>query len=121
MSTDFEQVLKLCKIIKTTESSAIEDVATKMFKAAFVVIVPQLVYLFNLSFSLRVFPDCWKRANIIQLVKGGDKTNVSNYRPVSLLPLPVKIIEKIEHAKLTAFLEHNEVILDNQGGFRKKY
>ena len=121
MYTDFEQVLRLCRDIKTAKSSGIDDIATKVFKAAFEVIVPQLVYLFNMSFSLGIFPDSWKRATIIPLFKGGDKTNVSNYRPVSLLPLPGKIIEKIAHTKLTAFLKHNKVVLDNQGGFRKGF
>ena len=121
MSTDFEQVLKLCKEIKTIKSSGIEDVASKIFKDAFVVLIPQLVYLFNLSFSTGIFPNSWKQATIIPLYKGGDKTDVSNYRPVSLLPLPGKIIEKIAHAKMSSFLERNEVILDNQGGFRKGF
>ena len=46
---------------------------------------------------------------------------MSNYRPVSLLPLPGKLIEKIAHAQLSQFLEANHVISQHQGGFRKGF
>ena len=117
--TDYEQVSKLCGEILTVKSSGFEDIATKVFKDAFRVLVPQLVYIFNLSFSTGMFPDSWKQATIIPLYKGGDKLEVSNYRPVSLLPLPGKVIEKIAHAKMSSFLERYELLSDRQGGFRK--
>ena len=121
MSTDYEQVLKLCREIKTTKSSGIDNIASKVFKDAFMVLVQQLVYLFNLSFSSRMFPDSLKQATVIPLYKGGNKTDVSNYRPVSLLPLPGKLLERIAHAKLSNFLESHKVITDRQGGFRKGF
>ena len=75
-----------------------------------------------LTYRLRqIFPDRWKIATIIPLYKGGDKTEVSNYRPVSLLPLPGKLIEKIAHAKITSFLDGQGIISDRQGGFRKGF
>ena len=120
-STQFDQVLKLCKDIKISKSSGIEDVGAKVLKDAFMVLVPQLVFMFNLSFSKGLFPDSWKRATIIPLYKGGVKTEVSNYRPVSLLPLPGKLIEKIVHAQLSNFLEINNVLSEKQGGFRKGF
>ena len=77
--------------------------------------------MFNLSFSKGVFPDAWKQATIIPLFKGGVEREVSNYRPVSLLPLPGKLLEKIAHAQLSGFLEENGMISDKQGGFRKGF
>ena len=79
------------------------------------------MYIFNLSFANGLFPDVWKRATIIPLYKGGTKTEVSNYRPVSLLPLPGKLLEMIVHANLLHFLEANKIISDKQGGFRKGF
>ena len=119
--TDYEQVLRLCKDIKITKSSGFKDIATRVFKDAFRVIVPQLVYLFNLSFNSGVFPVSWKGATIVPLHKGGDKTEVSNYRPVSLLPLPGKMIERIVHCRMTTFLDNHNVITEYQGGFRKGF
>ena len=60
-------------------------------------------------------------ATIIPLFKGGKKTEVGNYRPISLLPLPGKIIEKVVHANLSEFLAEQHVLSDKQGGFRKGF
>ena len=118
---DFELVSKLCKEIKTTKASGFSDISSRVLKDVFRVIVPQLVYLYNLSFEVGSFPDKWKIATIIPLPKGGDRTEVSNFRPVSLLPLPGKIIEKVAHAKFSSFLDRHGIISDKQGGFRKGF
>ena len=83
--------------------------------------IPQLVHIFNLSFATGLFPQKWKKATIIPLFKGGKKTDVSNYRPISLLPLPGKIVEKVVHARLSTFLEDQYVLTNKQGGFRKGF
>ena len=92
-----------------------------ILKDAFMVLIQQLVYLFNLSFATSNFPSEWKKATIIPLFKGRNINKVSNYRPVSLLPLPGKIIEKIIHRGLTNFIENTGVLSNNQGGFRKGF
>ena len=120
-NAEYEQVAELCREIKTTKSSGIDDIATKVFKDAFRVLVPQLVYLFDLSFHSGVFPDSWKQATIIPLYKGGIKSEVSNYRPVSLLPLPGKLIERVAHAQMSRFLERHCLLSGKQGGFRKGF
>ena len=118
---DFVSISKLVIEISTIKSSGFLNISSKVFKDAFTVLVPHLVYMFNLSFVTGIFPDRWKKATIIPLYKGGDKTNVSNNRPVSLLPLPGKLIKKIAHARITSFLDHNEIISEQQGGFRKGF
>ena len=60
-------------------------------------------------------------ATIIPLYKGGDKTEVGNYRPVSRLPLPGKLLERVAQANMLNFLNHHNVISEKQGGFRKGY
>ena len=116
-----DRVLKLCKEINTIRSSGIAGIATKVFKDAFLVLIPQLVFLFNLSFATGSFPEMWKKATIKPLYKGGDKTEVGNCRPVSLLPLPGKLIEKVVHSGITYFLERFKIISDRQSGFRKGF
>ena len=61
-----------------------------------------------------------ERATVIPLFKGGNKLEVSNYRPISLLPLPGKLLEKIVHKKISTYLEINEILCDEQNGFRKE-
>ena len=85
------------------------------------VMITQLVFIFNMSSLKSEFPCDWKNATIIPLFKGGNKNTVSNYRPVSLLPLPGKMLEKIVHRGLTNFIENNDLLSNNQSGFRKNY
>ena len=119
--TDFEEILGICKDIDTSKSSGIDFLSAYILKDAFMVLITQLVYLFNLSLLNANFPKEWKKATIIPLFKGGNRTVVSNYRPVSLLPLPGKLLEKIMHRGITNYIENNNLLSDNQSGFRKNY
>ena len=84
-------------------------------------LIPHLVHIFNLSFDTGLFPKKWKKATFIPLFKGGKKTEVGNNRPISLLPLPGKIVEKVVHANLSKFLNDQHVLTYKQGGFRKGF
>ena len=121
IKTDYEEVLQLCKDIDIAKSSGIEFLSSKILKDAFMVSINQLAFLFNLSISKSEFPNEWKNATIIPLYKGGNAKLVSNYRPVSLLPLLGKILEKIVHMGLTNYIENNNLLSENQSGFRKNY
>ena len=94
--------------------------SSRIIKDAFLVLTLQLVYLFNLSLSTSIFQSKWKSATVIPLFKGGNKLDVSNYRPISLLPLPGKLLEKIVHKRLSTYLEVNDLLCDEQCGFRKE-
>ena len=118
ISTDFEEVRNLCKEICVGKSSAI-DLLSRVLKDAFLVLTLQLVYLFNLSLSSGNFPQKWKMATVIPLFKGGSRSDVSNYRPISLLPLPGKLLEKVVHTRISQFLENNDLLCHEQNGFRK--
>ena len=79
-----------------------------------------LCRIINLSFIKGVFPELLKTAKVIPSFKAGSADDVNNYRPISLLSIFDKILEKIMHKQLYAFLEHHEVLFKNQFGFRKK-
>ena len=63
-------------------------------------------------------PDMAKLAKIIPIYKAKDKKNISNYRPISLLPVISKILEKVVHKNLYTFLEKNKVLYPSMG-FKK--
>ena len=68
-----------------------------------------------------VFPDELKIGKIIPLYKSGNKSVMSNYRPISILPTISKIFEKLLHKRIYEFFEKNNVIPDYQFGFRKEH
>ena len=79
-----------------------------------------LVKLFNDSLGESVVPPSWKKAIIVPILKPEkDRTNVDSYRPISLLPCLPKLMEKIICARLSYFIEKNQSLSINQGGFRK--
>ena len=66
------------------------------------------------------FPSIWKNAKITPVHKKGDTKNSENFRPISVLPIFSKIIEKAAHSQLLAFLEKNELQTEFQFGYREK-
>ena len=109
----------MCRDIKIAKSSGYAHLSSKVLKDAFIVLTAQLTYLFNLSLAKEIFPDDWKIATIVPLHKGGSKDIPGNFRPVSLLPLPGKLLEKVVHANISSYLEENNYLVKCQGGFRK--
>ena len=79
-----------------------------------------MCYIINVSFNTGVFPSALKTAKVIAKYKGGPSENVNNYRPISLLSIFDKIMEKIMHKQLYEFLDEHEILFINQFGFRKK-
>ena len=77
------------------------------------------IYIVNLQFSTGIFPDALKKAVITPLHKKGCRESVENYRPLALLSVFSKIIEKAFLNKLIHFLEKFSLLKDCQHGFRK--
>ena len=65
-----------------------------------------------------LYPDMWKLANMTPIFKKGDKQSTKNYRSLSLLPICVKMFEKIIFNNLYLYLNSNNLITKNQSGFR---
>jgi len=80
--------------------------------------VTPLVYIYNLCIQQSIFPDNLKVAVIKPIFKAGDRKNLNNYRPISLLSNFAKILEKIIKIRLISFLEKNKLLSKNQYGFR---
>ena len=81
-------------------------------------VIKPLTLLFNNCLRHGVSPNDWKKANVIQVDKKGNKQLVSNYRPVSLLPVFSKIFEKLIFDCIYDFLDQNCLLKANQSGFR---
>ena len=82
------------------------------------IIVP-LAYIINRSLSTGQYPNLLKIVKVIPVHKGGSTQEVNNFRPISLLSIFDKIIEKIVHSRLYSFLENYNILFKNQFGFRK--
>ena len=74
-----------------------------------------------MSIEYGQFPNALKAAKIVPIFKKGDRKDVVNYRPISVLPFFSKILEKLVFERLYDFLNYNNILILQQFGFRKKY
>ena len=94
-------------------------ISARLLKSSANTITPSVTKLLNLSIRTGKFPKLWKCSKITALFKSGDRTNASNYRPISILPILSKILEKAVHSQLYQYLVTNNLLTRKQFGFRK--
>ena len=108
-------------IIKKLKNKSTSDTAVTALKAAS--LVPKfdevVADLISSSFSDGVFPEQLKLAKVVPIYKSGKRTEVSNYRPVSLLSTFSKVYEKIMHHRVDNYLNTHNILYENQFGFRR--
>ena len=80
-----------------------------------------LTYIYNWSFSSGTVPNKLKIAQVIPIYKKGSTTDLSNYRPISLLFIFSKLLEKLMYTRLINFFEKNDVLFHGQFGFRANH
>ena len=120
VSMDLEDCssFEIRNIINALNNKATSDLGIKPLKFVSTEISPVLNHLISCSLQQGIFPTKLKCAKVIPLHKGGLTTEISNYRPISLLSCFSKIYEKVMHARLTKFLKENNIIYGSQFGFR---
>ena len=90
-------ILKLLKQLNPAKSAGIDNLTGKFLKEGAPVLASPITDLVNLSISLSLFPGDCKIAKLKPIYKKEAKTKPKNYRPISLLPLLSKIIERMIH------------------------
>ena len=81
---------------------------------------PSIYEVFNASINQNTFPDEWKKSNVCAIWKNkGKKSDPSNYRPISIIPILGRLLEKVVSRQLTNFCDAYNVIPKEQFGFRK--
>ena len=79
-----------------------------------------VAFLINLSIKSSTVPNIWKNAKVTPIHKSGPLDKPENYRPISILPVLSKILERAVHTQLSNYLESNNLLTDSQFGYRKK-
>ena len=113
-----EEILDIINSLEN-KSTGPPSIPLKMLSVILDLIIIPLAHIINMSFLTGVYPDLLKIGKIVPIHKGGSSQDVNNYRPISLLSIFDKIIEKLIHKKLYGFLEEHNILYHNQFGFRK--
>ena len=117
--TNKSEIEKVIKSLDSKKSSDIYGMSEKLLKILSPTISETLSNIFNESFALRVFPDHIKLAMITPIFKGGSKLDVSNYRPVLVLPTISKVLEKLMLTRLTKHLDQSKITMNINLDFKK--
>ena len=112
------EVEDLVKNIDQNKASGPDGISPRILKEAGLSIVPSLTRLIKLSLQQCKVPMLWKRANVTPIHKKDDKDQLNNYRPISLLPVASKILERIVFKHVYNFLHENNFLTKHQSGFR---
>ena len=110
---------ELCKL-KRKKSAGIDDIPPAVLKDTAGVLAKPLAKIINISLETGVFPSDWKTSKVTPIYKSGARDCIENYRPISIISAISKIIEKIVHRQLSAYLENNSLLNEHQFGFRKR-
>ena len=105
-----EEVLRAVRDINVHKSWGLKHISNSVLNSILKILIEQLTVILNLSVATGSFPNSWKDALVIPIPKKGDLSMVANYRPISLLPQPGKILEKLVHNKLSEYIENNNLL-----------
>ena len=111
---------KIISSLKSKNSHGYENISVNILKSSSPYISLPLCHVCNKMLSTGIFPDRLKYAVVEPIFKNGDKIDVSNYRPISLLPAFSKVLERVLCVRMYQHLANNSVLADEQFGFRPK-
>jgi hypothetical protein len=109
--TSTNEIEKIIKSLKSNNSNGYDDISIKILKIRAPFISSPLTYICNIFLTTGVFPTWLKYSEIKPVLKNWDKTNMINYRPISLLTSFSKVAEKVIYAIL-----HKHIIANKQYG-----
>ena len=112
------EVVNLVKGIDGGKPTGLDNIPCKLLKIAADVIAPSLTCIFNQSLLTGIYPSDWKLAKVTPIFKTGSKTDLNDYRPISVIPAVAKIFEKIVYDQLYNYLNVNHLLTSCQSGFR---
>ena len=106
--------------LEPDKSPGFDEINPRVVKYVSAEIFKPLKFVINLSVRQGQVPEKLKIARVVPVFKEGDRENVSNYRPISVLTCFSKIYEKIMYNRLYKHLEDNNILFNKQFGFQAK-
>jgi hypothetical protein len=112
------KIEKIIKSLKTKNTCGYDEISNRITKLTAPFIISPLTYICNAFLRTGVFPNRLKYAIVKPIFKKGNKQEISNYRPITLLTFFSKIIEKLIYARLHAHINMNNILVQERYGFR---
>lgn len=121
-SFEYVTPLDINNAFKSLSQKKTEDLwgfSVKLLSNIINIVAPSLAVIFNKCVDVGVFPDLMKHSKVIPLFKAGSRSDVGNFRPISILPAFSKIFEKLILKQLLHYFNHKTLLHSEQYGFTK--
>ena len=98
-----------------------DSVPLSLLRECFAVIGPHLLHVVNHSLASGRVPAVWKLATVVPLHKGGELTEPSNFRPISVLSVVGKLVERVVCTQLLEYVTTHHILVDSQYAYRPQH
>ena len=102
-------MISLTKSLKGKPTAGDDDISENLVTQCVQLIKGPLAHIYNLSLNSGVFPGIWKTAKVKPLYKKGDKYDIKNYRPISIIPVFAKLLERLMYDRIMSLLYENKI------------
>ena len=113
-----DKILEIIRNLNPNKAHGWDGISVRMIKLCDESLITPLRLIFENCLRRGIFPETWKRANVVPVHKKNEKNMKENYRPISLLPILSKTLEKLIYESLYLHLERENLSNPNQSGFR---
>ena len=117
-------LMMLQQTLISTKSSAAcgsDGLCIRIFKAAFPAIGSVILNIVNACITRSEIPASWKHSIVNPIFKNGNPSDPSNFRPISVVPVIMKIVERLVQCQLYHYLSYNHLLSPSQHGFRPRH
>ena len=107
--------------LNPAKSTGLDDIPARFIRDGAPILKIPITFIVNLSITSGTVPDDMKVARVKPLYKKNSPLEVGNYRPVSILSIVSKILERSVYSQLSEFLDSNNLLFEYQSEFRSKF
>ena len=118
---EIEDVNKIISQLDSKNSSGYDSISSILIKSIVDIITKHLTVAINQCLKMGIFPNQLKIAKVVPILKSGDDTLFTNYRPISLLPSTSKVVERVISNQLYTYFATNGLFYGSQYRFRKRH
>ena len=116
-----DEVLQCLRGLSIKKATGVDGISAYLLKSVAPEVAPSLAKIFNISISSGEIPNEWKKAIVTPVPKSRSAKLPSDYRPISVLPVIVKVYEKMIHRQLFSYLTSYSILSKQQYGFRPQH
>ena len=117
ITIDHDSITKIIKNLNSAKAHGCDGISIRMIKLCEQTITVPLIIIFKKAILTGIYPENWKKGNIVPVHKKESKNSIKNYRPISLLPIFSKIFERLIYNSLFQHLRENNLLVKSQSGF----